>query len=173
MHDPSSPPGRRQPRPFALYAAAPPPRSPLAGRFAPGGKRTALMEGPLRRSVRAPASLPSCTPDHARSRRSTRTAQALSEHLGWAEIRHPFHPLKGQRFLVLKTRRVSGTETLLLRDAERGSFSIAREWTDWGTPSVHDDAIAPTCYFDLGMLLELIALIDQLAPPRKSSKKGA
>ena len=97
----------------------------------------------------------------------------LNEHLGWAEIRHPFHPLRGQRFPVLKARRVAGTETLLLRDTERGSFSIAREWTDWGTPSVEDDAIAPTCYFDLGMLLELIALIDQLAPSRKSSKKGA
>ncbi|MEA3104521.1 reverse transcriptase domain-containing protein [Caballeronia mineralivorans] len=24
----------------------------------------------------------------------------LNEHLGWAEIRHPFHPLKGQRFPV-------------------------------------------------------------------------
>jgi hypothetical protein len=107
--------------------------------------------------------------------RSTRTAQELSEHLGWAEIRHPFHPLKGQRFPVLKTRSVSGTDTLLLRDAERGSFSIAREWTDWGTPSVHDDTIGPVCYFDLHMLLELIALIDQLAasPPKKSSTKGA
>ena len=74
---------------------------------------------------------------------------------------------------MLKARRVAGAETLLLRDTERGSFSIAREWTDWGTPSVYDGAIAPVCYFDLGMLLELIALIDQLAPSRKSSKKGA
>ncbi|MEM5388719.1 DUF5372 family protein, partial [Paraburkholderia phymatum] len=28
--------------------------------------------------------------------------------MGWAEICHPFHPLKGQRFPVLKRRRVSG-----------------------------------------------------------------
>ena len=74
---------------------------------------------------------------------------------------------------MLKARRVAGTETLLLRDPERGSFSIAREWTDWGTPSVHDDAIASACYFDLGMLLELVALIEQLVPSRKSSNKGA
>ena len=97
----------------------------------------------------------------------------LNEHLGWAEIRHPFHPLRGQRFPVLKARRVGGTETLLLRDTDRGSFSIAREWTDWGTPSVHADAIAPVCCFDLGMLLELVTLIDQLARSRKSSNKGA
>ena len=93
--------------------------------------------------------------------------------MGWAEICHPFHPLKGQRFPVLKTRRVGGVDTLLVGHAERGSFSIAREWTDWGTPTVHDDAIASVCCFDLGMLLELVTLIDQLAPSRKSSNKGA
>jgi len=93
--------------------------------------------------------------------------------LGWAEIRHPFHPLRGQRYPVLKTRRVAGVDTLLLGHVERGSFSIAREWTDWGAPTVHDDAIAPVCCFDLGMLLELVTLIDQLARSRNSSNKGA
>jgi hypothetical protein len=97
----------------------------------------------------------------------------LNEHLGWAEIRHPFHPLRGQRFPVLKTRRVAGTDTLLLGHEERGSFSIAREWTDWGAPSTHDDASITACRFDLDMLLELVALIDLLAPSRKSLNKGA
>jgi hypothetical protein len=39
---------------------------------------------------------------------------------------------------VLKIRKVSGVETLSLRHAERGSFAVPREWTDWappGTPS--------------------------------------
>jgi hypothetical protein len=83
--------------------------------------------------------------------------------LGLAEIRHPFHPLKGQRFPVLKMRRVAGIDTLLLRHAERGSFSIAREWTDWGIPSAHDGCTATAGRFDPVMLLDLIALIDQLA----------
>jgi hypothetical protein len=58
--------------------------------------------------------------------------------LGSAEITHPFHPLRGHQFDVLKIRKVSGVETLSLRHAERGSFAVAREWTDWappGTPS--------------------------------------
>jgi hypothetical protein len=55
-------------------------------------------------------------------------------HLGWAEIRHPFHPLRGQRFEVLKTRRLAGLDTLILRDLAHGSFSIARDWTDWADP---------------------------------------
>ena len=54
--------------------------------------------------------------------------------LGSAEITHPFHPLRGQRFVVLKVRTVSGVETLSLRQAELGSFAVAREWTDWAPP---------------------------------------
>src|SRR5258708_30315498 len=68
------------------------------------------------------------------SPRSARTALDRNSHLGWAEIRHPFHPLRGQRFEVLKARRIAGTDTLLLRELDRGSFSIAREWTDWADP---------------------------------------
>jgi hypothetical protein len=92
--------------------------------------------------------------------------------LGWAEITHPFHPRKGQRFPVLKTRRVAGRDTLILGDAAAGSFGIVREWTDWGAPSDRD--ATATCRFDLGMLLDLIDLIDLLPTPspKKSSKKG-
>jgi hypothetical protein len=107
--------------------------------------------------------------------RLARTAPALNEYLGWAEICNPFHPLKSQRFPVLKTRRVGGVDTLLLGHAERGSLSIAREWTDWGMPSVDDATGVTACRFDLDMLLELIDLIDQLAvsASKKSSTKGA
>jgi hypothetical protein len=38
--------------------------------------------------------------------------------LGWAEIRHPFHPLRGQRFKVLKKRRIGGVDTLILREMQ-------------------------------------------------------
>ncbi|MEM5390104.1 Y4bD/Y4pK family protein, partial [Paraburkholderia phymatum] len=105
--------------------------------------------------------------------RSARTAQALNEHLGWAEICHPFHPLKGQRFPVLKRRRVSGIETLIVGHAKRGSFSIPREWTDWGSPVA--DPQAPRCYFDPGMLLDLVALIEQLTESDSTNSpiKGA
>jgi hypothetical protein len=64
----SSPRGRRQRLPDGLGTAALPPRSPPAGRFARDGTRTVLVEGRLRRSVPAPASLLSCRPDPAGSR---------------------------------------------------------------------------------------------------------
>jgi hypothetical protein len=62
------------------------------------------------------------------------TALPPSELSEWAEIRHPFHPRKGERFAVLKRRRVGGVDTLILRDAERGSFAVAREWTNLAAP---------------------------------------
>jgi len=98
-------------------------------------------------------------------RPSTLTAQALNARLGFAEISHPFHPLRGQRFAVLKTRRIAGVDTLILKYAGRGSFSISREWTDWGTPSCYDGTHIPPHFFDIGLLLDLVALIEHLNNP--------
>src|SRR5689334_25197971 len=90
------------------------------------------VETQPRRSVPESASMLPGSPGPERMGRLARTALDHSSHLGWAEIRHPFHPLRGQRFEVLKKRRIAGVDTLILRESKRGSFSIAREWTDWG-----------------------------------------
>ena len=83
--------------------------------------------------------------------------------MGWAEIRHPFHPLRGQRFQVLKARRRSSVDTLILRELERGTFSVAREFTDWADPSPYDSVGLPPQRLDADSLFELVALLDQLA----------
>src|SRR5215472_6962400 len=101
---------------------------------APVGTRTRCRGSPPRRSRSAAQPPPvgqSCPPERPRSHR---TALRSSRPLGSAEITHPFHPLRGQRFVVLKVRTVSGVETLSLRQAELGSFAVAREWTDWAPP---------------------------------------
>ena len=82
--------------------------------------------------------------------------------MGWAEIRHPFHPLRGQRFEVLKKRRVAGFDTLILRELERGSFSVAREWTDWADPPLSDPPGFPPQRLDAQSLLELASLLEVL-----------
>jgi uncharacterized protein DUF5372 len=85
------------------------------------------------------------------------------------EIRHPFHPLRGQRFQVLKARRIAGTDTLLLRELDRGTFSIAREWTDWADPSPYDSLGLPGRRVDADSLFELARLVDRLS---QTEQKG-
>jgi hypothetical protein len=99
--------------------------------------------------------------------RSERTALDRSSPLGWAEIRHPFHPLRGRCFEVLKKRRTAGVDTLILRELERGSFSVAREWTDWADPSLSDSLGLPPRRLDAQSLLELISLLEALTKPKQ------
>ena len=91
--------------------------------------------------------------------------------MGWAEICHPFHPLRGQRFEVLKKRRLAGVDTLILRELDRGTFSVAREWTDWADPSLYDSLGLPPQRLDADSLFELVALLEQLATFNHSAIK--
>jgi hypothetical protein len=104
--------------------------------------------------------------------RSLRTALEPSTHLGWAEIRHPFHPLRGQRFEVLKQRKAAGIDTLVLRELERGSFSVAREWTDWADPSAYDLLGLAPQRLDAHSLLELVTLLEQLDNNQSVNKRS-
>jgi Family of unknown function (DUF5372) len=92
-----------------------------------------------------------------------RTAHECSEPLGWAEIQHPFHPLRGQSFPVLKKRRRAGVDTLILRGLEHGSFAVAREWTNWAEPSPYRSPQLSTPRLDVGLLLDLVELLEHLA----------
>jgi hypothetical protein len=91
--------------------------------------------------------------------------------LGWAEIRHPFHPLRGQRFEVLKKRRVAGVDTLILRGSQSGSFSIAREWTDWADPSPDGLPDWPPQRLAADSLFELATLLERLTQPEPKPAK--
>lgn len=82
--------------------------------------------------------------------------------MGSAEVTHPFHPLRGQRFVVLKVRRVSGVETLSLRHAELGSFAMPREWTDWGPPEMPAVGAGPALIVDAFGCAALAALLFSL-----------
>jgi len=83
--------------------------------------------------------------------------------LGSAEVIHPFHPLRGQRFVVLKVRRVSGVETLSLRHADLGSFAMPRDWTDWARPEAQASATNVPLLIDAVGLVALAELIEALA----------
>jgi Family of unknown function (DUF5372) len=79
--------------------------------------------------------------------------------LGSAEVVHPFHPLRGKRFDVLKIRRVAGIERLSLRDPILGSFAMPREWTDWASPEERARTRGSSLVVDTFGLVELAELI--------------
>jgi hypothetical protein len=54
--------------------------------------------------------------------------------LEWAEITHPFHPLRGQKLPVLKSRKLAQRDMLSLRGGEHGTLCVPREWTDKADP---------------------------------------
>ena len=67
-----------------------------------------------------------------------------------------------QRFEVLKRRRVAGCETLILRDLAHGTFTVARDWTDWADPTVVDTLGLPPQRLDAESLLELVVVVERL-----------
>jgi hypothetical protein len=88
--------------------------------------------------------------------------------LGSAEITHPFHPLRGQRFVVLKIRMISGAERLSLRHVEMGSFAVRRDWTDWAPPGTSVEPIngQHSLLVDTLGLLALAELVGSLKSKR-------
>ena len=90
-----------------------------------------------------------------------------NEDLGWARITHPFHPLSEQRFKVLKTRKVAGRDTLILQGTPRGTFAIAREWTDLADPCPYDRSKNPAPILSFQCLLELIEIVNDIGNETK------
>jgi uncharacterized protein DUF5372 len=79
--------------------------------------------------------------------------------LGWALITHPFHPLSGQRFPILKVRKIAGQEVLSLYDQKRGSLTIPRAWTDQAEPSPDAGLPEPPPILEVRCLLKLHELV--------------
>jgi len=63
---------------------------------------------------------------------------------------------------VLKTRRVAGVDTVILRYPGRGSWTVAREWTDWAEPSSAAAPGYPQARLDPWQAIELAVLVEQL-----------
>src|SRR3974390_975535 len=126
-----------------------------------------MTESPAHRRPPGPSRSLSVRPYLRTMAQSHRTALRSRQPLGSAEVTHPFHPLRGHRFVVLKVRRVSGVETLSLRHSEVGSFAMPRDWTDWAPPNAH---VTPTdgqpLITDAFGLLALNELVASLTPKR-------
>ena len=84
-------------------------------------------------------------------------------------ITHPFHPFRGQRLEVLKTRRVGGEDVLILRRPTGGTFPVARAWTDRAKPTMSDLLGRPVVH-DADRLSELARLVKALDETERHRK---
>ena len=64
---------------------------------------------------------------------------------------------------MLKQRRVAGVDTLILRDAERGSFAVAVQWTDRAKPGAYERLGGSPGRLELDSLCDLVELLELLA----------
>ena len=82
--------------------------------------------------------------------------------LGWATITHPYHPFKGQRFKVLKRRKVAGEDTIIIQGSYRGTFAVPSDLTDQADPNPYDRLNIPNPILSFRCLLALTELIEQI-----------
>src|SRR5215472_2288357 len=109
-----------------------------------------------------PLSRHAAPPCLRRSAQRRRTALISNQPLGSCEITHPFHPLRGQQFVVLKVRIVAGVKALSLRHPDLGSFAVPRDWTDWTPPGTLARLNGERLLVDAAGLVELADLIFSL-----------
>jgi hypothetical protein len=76
-----------------------------------------------------------------------------------AQIIHPYHPLCGKHFPILKSRCVRGVECLVLRGSESGTFSVPRDWTDRAHPDAYRDADVAPRFLRLETLLQVVEIM--------------
>lgn len=76
------------------------------------------------------------------------------------EITHPFHPLRGQRFEVLKAKRCASDLVLSLKSATGTIFPVPRDWTDIAPPSPYEPGAEPI--LDAWLLLEMSQLVEDV-----------
>jgi len=91
----------------------------------------------------------------------TQTTPYHSQPSGWAEITHPFHPLRGQSLQVLKSKKSCGADILSLRDSNGMLHAIPREWTNLATPSSF--SVSPPIILHFDSLLALSELIKEVS----------
>ena len=83
--------------------------------------------------------------------------------MGSATIAYPHHPRVGQQFPILKTRRVGGVETLILRTVD-GTYTVPLAWTDRAEPSPWEALGKDPPIFSAPSLWALVELLDALSP---------
>ncbi|MCA9247222.1 MAG: hypothetical protein KDA42_08915 [Planctomycetales bacterium] len=91
--------------------------------------------------------------------------------MGSVAITHPYHPLRGQQFSVLKKRRLGGMETLILRGTGGGTFSVPLAWTDRAKPDPWQAIGKNPPLLSAPSLASLVELLDLLSAQDDNGSK--
>ena len=95
--------------------------------------------------------------------RLAKTAHSTSADLGSTTITHPYHPLRGQQFPILKTRRVASVDTVILKGTAGGTFAVPLAWTDRAEPTPWELLGKNPPQLDVPSLWTLVELLDSLS----------
>jgi hypothetical protein len=82
-------------------------------------------------------------------------------------VTHPYHPLRGQRLMVLQTVRISGKETFHIRAPSGNTLRVSIDWTDLAQPCLCDAMGPLVLRFD-----QLLALSELIRALKNSLDRG-
>jgi hypothetical protein len=96
--------------------------------------------------------------------RSARITQILNPLLGNVTITHPFHPLNGQNYTVLKIKDVNGSRLYSLY-TDSGVICIPEAWTDRQFQRKQEPDLHMLHYnaFTLNELAQFIQILDDFS----------
>jgi hypothetical protein len=88
------------------------------------------------------------------------TTSHNTRELGYIEITHPYHPLRGQKFKILTVYKKGDQEILnIYNPATNGNMGIPRHWTDRAYP---EENIESPVILSCPHLLEIVKLLEYL-----------
>ena len=78
------------------------------------------------------------------------------------EITHPFHPARGNHFVLVSRKQNWGEDRVMYFDAHKRLRSVLASWTDVPAPDLFAQASGGHSWFRTDDLLRLRALVDDL-----------
>lgn len=80
---------------------------------------------------------------------------------------HPFHPLAGAEFQLVVRKHTWAEDRVFFFDDDGQVCSLPAGWTDVDPPEPFEVVSAGRSVFRVGDLLALVALIENLRPPKR------
>jgi hypothetical protein len=87
------------------------------------------------------------------------------------EITHPFHPWRGQRFVLATRKQNWGEDRVMFYDAQGRLRSLLASWTNVDGPDVFTKTAAGRSFLRPDDLAALAALVDEVGRGRRSGVK--